>query len=300
MVSIDVTDSERQRANQERFLLDGERYFQANVIPVNVLQSQSDYSYPMNDDVLSPLSGQRLAKSRWHEYLQRSRPQIPPSMIHPVSKAELDHQQPDLDKEWIGLDNSVFGYENSDAGKKKKWYIFTFFSRTQILHIMLNNPFIPLTLRTIIFIFSITCLGLAVSIFRRSDAITPQVYQLPSTIMSIVVQSIAVLYLVYITYDEYTSKPLGLREAKAKMRLIMLDLLFIIFIAASLSLAMENMLDIDWVCSSTLEIPGIAASYDYAICQRQRGLSAMLCVVLILWVLTFTVSVFRLVERVSR
>ena len=53
--------------------------------------------------------------------------------------------------------------------------------------------------------------------------------QQPSTIMALVVQSCALVYVIYIAYDEYTGKPLGLREPMSKMRLILLDLLFIIF-----------------------------------------------------------------------
>jgi hypothetical protein len=43
--------------------------------------------------------------------------------------------------------------------------------------------------------------------------------QKASTIMAIVVDAIALMYLIYITYDEYSGKPLGLRSPTAKIRL---------------------------------------------------------------------------------
>lgn len=37
--------------------------------------------------------------------------------------------------------------------------------------------------------------------------------------MAIVVDAIALVYIIYVTYDEYSGKPLGLRSPKAKIRL---------------------------------------------------------------------------------
>lgn len=83
--------------------------------------------------------------------------------------------------------------------------------------ILLNSPLVPLYIRLTIFILSLLALSLAGSIFhlsRRHDFT-----QKPSTIMAIVVDAIALVYLVYVTWDEYSGKPLGLRSPKAKMRL---------------------------------------------------------------------------------
>lgn len=82
---------------------------------------------------------------------------------------------------------------------------------------LLNNPMVPLGFRAIIWILSLLALILAVSVFRHST--TYNLAQRPSTIMAIVVDVIALIYLVWITYDEYSGKPLGLRSPKAKMKL---------------------------------------------------------------------------------
>lgn len=237
--------------------------------------------------------------------------------------------------------------------KKKKW-------QPKIIYIMLNNPLIPLTLRLFNFMLSAIGLGLACSIFVKSHSNT--VSQQPSTIMAIVVQSCALVYLIFISYDEYSGKPLGLRDFKEKVRLIMLDLLFIIFSSANLSLAFNTLFDVTWLCrndplldyimgtpdaavgvtatgamalaSSTVSVSSFLSSptspfigssgsamaatttgtgttgttsgsnrditpYDAPVCRRQRALVSFLLVILVSWIITFTISMFRLMERIS-
>lgn len=82
---------------------------------------------------------------------------------------------------------------------------------------LLNNPMVPLTFRAIIWLLSLLALALAVSVFQYSNEY--RVSQKASTIMAIVVDVVALIYLVWITYDEYSGKPLGLRSPKAKMKL---------------------------------------------------------------------------------
>lgn len=95
--------------------------------------------------------------------------------------------------------------------------------------------------------------------------------------MAIVVDAVALAYLLYITYDEYSGKPLGLRPAKAKMRLIFLDLFFIVFDSANLSLAFEV----------------IEGGCDSRVCNQQKALASVLLIALIAWLLTFSISVMR-------
>lgn len=170
-----------------------------------------------------------------------------------------------------------------------------------LYRIFVINPLVPLLLRIGILIFCLGALALACSIFQysnnRYDGV--KVDQQASTIMAIVVQSFAIVYLVYIAYDEYSGKPLGLREPLGKMRLIMLDLLFIIFSSANLSLTFNTLYDDEWFCATNDR-----DSIDFtptvgSICRRQRSLAAFLFLVLGLWVLTFTISIIRVVDRVS-
>lgn len=165
--------------------------------------------------------------------------------------------------------------------KRKVWWI-----RAQ--NTILKNPMIPLVFRSIVWIFSLVALGLAGSIYHRTRT-TINRTNTPSTYMAIVVDAIALVYILYITYDEYTGKPLGLRSARAKMRLIFLDLIFIVFDSANLSLAYEGLITKnDSVCS--------ASPNAQEICPRQKGLASVLLIALVAWLLTFSISVLRSVQ----
>lgn len=121
--------------------------------------------------------------------------------------------------------------------------------------------------------------------------------------MAIVVNCFAAVYVVYIAYDEYSGKPMGLRNPLGKMKLIMLDLFFIIFSSANLSLAFNSLSDKEWVChdsnSEALKNMGIFYPPVSSLCRRQKALTSFLLLALCLWVLTFTISIIRVVDRVT-
>lgn len=243
--------------------------------------------------------------SRWRTFAYGSL--VPPPTSHSEKiKREEDNwldEQGDLDGPWLAnnRDPENDGGSNDDdllfvsAKTRRRWY--------KRIHIMLlNNPMVPLTFRAITWTLSLVALALAVSVYQHSNEY--DVPQKPSTVMAIVVDVVALIYLIWITYDEYSGKPLGLRSPKAKMKLIMFDLLFIIFDSANLSLAFDTLFDTRWSCRSaeTLEDFGgeNAVGTVGAICTRQRALASFLFLALCGWILTFTISVFRLVERVSK
>ncbi|KAI5968500.1 hypothetical protein KGF57_000194 [Candida theae] len=168
----------------------------------------------------------------------------------------------------------------------------------------MQNPLLPLTLRILTLIFCAIALALACSIyvFSRSTYDGAKVGQKASTIMAIVVQTCALVYVIYIAYDEYSGKPLGLRDPIGKFRLVMLDLLFIIFSSANLSLAFDTLYDDEWVCEIYKNPHGLdtnAFPVISSICRRQKGLASFLFVVLVTWVLTFTISLVRVIDRVN-
>ncbi|KAI5953153.1 hypothetical protein KGF54_002524 [Candida jiufengensis] len=178
-------------------------------------------------------------------------------------------------------------------------------ARPAIKHFLLNGPLIPLMLRIITLMFCAIALGLACTIFVFSNDkyFGRSVKQQPSTIMAITVQSCALLYVIYIAYDEYAGKPLGLRKPMSKLRLILLDLLFIIFSAANLSLAFNTLYDDEWVCE-IYRNPAYQDVNNYfpvvsSICRRQRALASFLFVILVTWVLTFTISLLRVIDKVN-
>lgn len=185
---------------------------------------------------------------------------------------------------------------------------------------LMKNAFVPLIIRLTVLAFVVAALGLGAYIYRDTTALNsnPDIRagtvpgqdtagnyiceQQPSTYMAFIVDSIAVVYLLYITWDEYASKPLGLRSFRAKMRLIFLDLLFIVFSAANLSLAFNTLTDKQWACyadapSANLTNNEAAALttcvQNSSICQRQQTLCAMLTLALAAWLMTFSISVLR-------
>jgi len=181
--------------------------------------------------------------------------------------------------------------------KMKKWM-------PKISSILIENQYLPLTFRICITILSLASLGLAVRIFQNSDAnianIDGKIPQEPSTIMAICVNSIAVFYTIYIAGDEFSGQPIGLRNPLSKLKLILLDLLFIIFSSANLALAFNTRYDQQWVCTTDYMDSGLykfpRISY---ICRKQKALSSFLFVLLFMWVGVFIIRIIRVVEKVS-
>ncbi|GMM55403.1 Srf1 protein [Maudiozyma humilis] len=181
--------------------------------------------------------------------------------------------------------------------KMKKWM-------PKLSRLLIENQYLPLTFRIIITILSVASLALAVRIFQNSDeriaAIDSKVPQQASTIMAICVNSIAVFYTIYIAADEFSGQPIGLRNPLSKLKLILLDLLFIIFSSANLALAFNTRYDREWVCTTDYTENGL---YKYPrisyICRKQKALSSFLFVLLFMWVVVFIISIIRVVKKVS-
>jgi hypothetical protein len=149
------------------------------------------------------------------------------------------------------------------------------------------HPLVPLIFRITVLATSCIALGLSGSVFHLSHKYLYD--QNPSTIMAIVVDVIAIPYILYFTFDEYTGQPLGLRSPKAKIRLIMLDLIFIIFESANISLAFATLADDGGSCTAG------ATGTNVVICGRVKALCGILMVALIAWNATFAISIFRYV-----
>lgn len=245
----------------------------------------------------------RQTVSRWRAFARVSAYHSGPAEVSQrVDERWLAEHMPELDSPWqsghpAGDPEKGGGTMFSNPAKRRAWYI-------RLQRALLRNPLVPLVLRLTMLSFSLIALALGASIFALSRQ--RHFSQRPSTLMAIIFDSIALVYLIYITYDEYSSKPLGLRSPKAKMRLILLDLFFIVFNSANLSLAFDTLTDKRGSCRqgpvgpSTGLHGGNEGMIDHGLCTRQSVLSAVLLIALFAWLLTFAVSVFRLVERVTR
>lgn len=186
----------------------------------------------------------------------------------------------------------------------------------------MNNPFVVLIIRLIVLVFVLAALGVGASIYHRTDALnssagaragtlidpsTEQNYiceQQPSTYMAFMVDSCAVVYLGYITWDEYRSKPLGLRKTRDKLRLLFLDIVFIIFSSAALALSFNTLTDRQWACysggpatngssSNNQMVAQSTCVHNGDLCRRQKALCGVLLIALFVWLQTFAISVLR-------
>ena len=222
------------------------------------------------------------------------------SSAYPVVSADSREIVTD---EWLvqnGADYSqpwLAGSENADA-ENDAALLFRFRTTrksviARLQRTVLRSHIIPLAIRAVVWIFSLIALALGCSIHKlanryqgqpKNPALSDKING-PSPNMAITVDAIALIYIIYITYDEYTGKPLGLRSARSKMRLVFLDLFFIVFDSANLSLAFEAVTNSRYQCNS--------ASLWHNICHQQKALAAVLFIALIAWLLTFSISVFR-------
>lgn len=196
---------------------------------------------------------------------------------------------PDLEKPWKPLD------EEEKDEKIKGFWMFSPAKRRRKLErfhrTIMNHPMVPAVVRCVVLTFSILALSLAGAIFHKSDSVDCD--NNSSTWMAIIVDVVAIIYTVYITYDEYTSKPLGLRSHNAKMSLIFLDLAFIVFESANLSLAFQALTDEKWACRDPAEPQASYCPYNRPICRRQKALTATLLIALLAWLATFSISTLR-------
>lgn len=151
---------------------------------------------------------------------------------------------------------------------------------------ILRHPLVPLAFRLIVLLTSTIALALSARIFeieeRQQNNNTSEKTQ---SIVAIVVDTVAIPYIGYMTWDEYTGKPLGLRPATEKISLVLMDLFFIIFKSASTALAFEALV--------------FHNSKDTQVRQYSQALTAFQTVGLISWSLTFAVNVFRLVAKLE-
>ena len=244
--------------------------------------------FDRQQDSVTPFPEERNAvtKSRWRAFAEASAyPVITSEGGQIVTQEWLAQNSADYSRPWLADVRENGDPEKGPArmhmykAKRRVWYV-----RAQ--RTVLRSPIVPMVIRMIVWFFSATALGLAASLHHLTNNEDNSAKQTASTNMAIVVDAVAMVYLLYITYDEYSGKPLGLRPAKAKMRLIFLDLFYIVFDSANLSLAFQTLSDP--IC--TMDHP---SNSEHGICARQKGLASVLLIALIAWLLTFSISVMR-------
>jgi hypothetical protein len=246
---------------------------------------------PISD---SALKWKQFAQATSHSGDQHERP-VSSRAGHIVDDDWMKENMPDLETPWEPID------EDKEDERMKGFWLFSPVKRRRRLmrfhRTIMNHPMVPAVIRMVVLIFSIMALSLAGAIFHHSDSAGCE--NNSSTWMAIIVDVVAILYTIYITYDEYTSKPLGLRSHNAKMSLVFLDLAFIVFESANLSLAFQALTDEKWACRDSKDPNFQVCQYTKSICTRQKALTATLLIALFAWIGTFTISTLRYVDSQS-
>ncbi|KAK0629647.1 hypothetical protein B0T17DRAFT_615397 [Bombardia bombarda] len=218
------------------------------------------------------------ANSPWRGFVQSSRyGHIPGEESEIVDPEMLEKLQPNFN-------NPVDIPRPLDTNRSRKARTAALYKR--MWQSMLRHPLVPLAFRLIVLLTSTVALALSVRIFEieRGES-NNNSSERTQAIVAIVVDSLAIPYIGYMTWDEYTGKPLGLRLATEKISLVLMDLFFIIFKSASTALAFEALV--------------YHNSKEREVRQYSQALAAFQTVGLISWTLTFTVNVFRLVEKLG-
>ncbi|KAK4861473.1 hypothetical protein LT330_003508 [Penicillium expansum] len=191
------------------------------------------------DDASPPVN----RESRWVTFSRTIQyPREPGREEQHVTSEWLNENHGDYLQPWRGklLEGDSPEYPLHSGGRRDIW--IKRFRKT-----LLRSPIVPLILRMTVWCFSLSALALGGSIQHMSnEGHHPQG---PSALMAIIVDAVALVYLLYITFDEYTSKPLGLRSPSAKARLLLLDIFFIVFDSANLSLAFASLSEVTGSCT---------------------------------------------------
>ncbi|KXJ95695.1 hypothetical protein Micbo1qcDRAFT_157722 [Microdochium bolleyi] len=230
--------------------------------------------------------------ARWRDFVHSSsygRDQAEVSQIVPYE--ELQAQMP-------GLDQPVKApYHHLDPKAAKQSRKKTMIAKFR--DFALRHPMAPLTFRLIVLVTTISALVVAVQIFKRwhdPNITTRNAAETSQAVVAIIIDATAIPYILYMVYDEYTGKPLGLRRAAQKVGLAMLDVLFIVFKAASSALAFEALI---YHSADVNDMGEPVGDAETANIRLARALAALVTVGLISWILNFTISVFRIAEQLG-
>ncbi|KXH37815.1 hypothetical protein CSIM01_08178 [Colletotrichum simmondsii] len=195
-----------------------------------------------------------------------------------VDVSMLDKLQPDFNKRY---DSHAHRDLEKASMKQKRTKTF----RQRMWSLILRHYLVPLVFRLTVMFTSIIALAIAARIYEKENAKSNVSPERAQSIVAIAVDTVAVPYIGYMLWDEYTGKPLGLRPAVQKIALILLDLFFIIFKSASTSLAFES-----------LVFHNVEAGQ---VRQLSQALASFMLAGLLAWTLNFMVNIFRTVQRLG-
>lgn len=152
---------------------------------------------------------------------------------------------------------------------------------------IIRHSLVPLASRLAVMLTSIVGIAITGSMIRLLRDDPDKATESGQAIAAAAVDSVAIPYIAFMIKDEYTGKPLGLRPPAAKIGLILLDLVFIVFKSASTALAFEVLIHHN------------IRDADKRMRSLSQALTAFMLLGLLAWVITFIINIFRAVERLG-
>lgn len=212
----------------------------------------------------------------WHDFVHSSAyGHMPNEESHVIDVEAMNNLQPNFNRP-IKME---YDPAHARAARKKMA------PYKRVWNMAIRHSLAPLVFRLTVMVTSILALGIAAQIHRIEDVDSNDTAEETQSIVAIVVDCVAIPYIGYMIWDEYTGKPLGLRSAVSKISLILLDLFFIIFKSASTALAFES-----------LVYHNLA---DHRVRNLSKALAAFMLVGLMSWTMNFAVNIFRTIERLG-
>lgn len=161
------------------------------------------------------------------------------------------------------------------------------------------NPFFPLVFRGSAAMFSIITLGLSCEVFVQSKNYKDRwAYHADiapngpdsSTIYTIVIACLSIVYSWFMLWDETFGQPLGLRASHKKIKYVFLDLMLLCLQAANVAASFDALIDRKWLCPSGRTV---------RLCALHKAVISFILITLVVHSVSFLVSAFRMIHRAA-
>jgi hypothetical protein len=169
---------------------------------------------------------------------------------------------------------------------------------------VVNDRLIPFFLRLAILWVSVVGLALAVVLFKvfddavSSDSKCASAADRPEVTFMVAWPTIAIFFTLIIMIDEFLAPPIGLRPPLVKLGITLADLVFIMLNVANLTIAFTLVSKGGWACGGT-SVQNTSCQKDWKGCHLLKILCSILLIGALIWNLTFSVTLVRLISIVS-
>ncbi|KAL1924048.1 uncharacterized protein VTP21DRAFT_7083 [Calcarisporiella thermophila] len=174
---------------------------------------------------------------------------------------------------------------------------------TKLQSLIEQSVSVPLIIKGLIFIFSFICMCISGNLIDLTSRFG--VASVSSSSLTLMVATVAMVYLVWAAYDEHLGKPIGLRRTSTKLIIMSVDLVFVVLWTAALCTSF-TVLFTTWGCATgdgfVTRSPSVDERESFArasayLCPRLSALITFNFFSLLLWYLQFLVGLIRIFEK---